>query len=388
MSRRKAVIALTHSEWLSGAEKDLLEVVTSLRDEYQFELVMPTAVGSLRREVEAKGISVHAMRMPSWVYGGRPPLALAWWWSLLVFQMQFFHRLAQSGPSYVHCNSVKAAILAFLPSLLTRTPLVLHQHDILGSSRSTRALLYVLDAVVHRYIAVSRAVAENLTSLGAAPEKIDVVYNYLYGEWTRRADGDAATLRRELSFEPGEVCFVSVGQLAEWKGVDLIIRAFSGVVRAGVRGRLLIAGGPLGADAEPYAAGLRHLTSALGLEDKVQFLGFRSDAALLLEAADVYIHGARRPDPFPLTVIEALAAGTCVVASELGGIPEVVEHGVNGLLYPAGEVDALEAALLSVSRDPSMRERLGKEGEQTIRVRFDGARNLEHLRSALRRVSG
>jgi glycosyltransferase involved in cell wall biosynthesis len=106
---------------------------------------------------------------------------------------------------------------------------------------------------------------------------------------------------------------------------------------------------------------------------QMQFVPYRTDTATVAtyyQAADVYVH-ATRADTFPLAVLEALACGTAVVASSVGGIPEQIEDGRSGLLIPPGDVHALAAGIDALLRDRDLRTRIVAEGTRDVRRRFD-----------------
>src|SRR5207245_2767384 len=97
----------------------------------------------------------------------------------------------------------------------------------------------------------------------------------------------------------------------------------------------------------------------LAVQDRVVFLGFRKDVAQLLREFDVLVHASLIPEPFGQVVLEGMQAGLPVIAADAGGPAELIEHGVNGLLYPAGDREALASALVTLAGNPELRARLG-----------------------------
>jgi glycosyltransferase involved in cell wall biosynthesis len=149
-----------------------------------------------------------------------------------------------------------------------------------------------------------------------------------------------------------------VGRISPWKGQDVFLRAF-GQAFSGDGARASIVGSPLFGE-EDFDAEIQALAASLGLGGRVTFTGFRDDVAAELRTMDVLVHASVIPEPFGLVVVEGMAAGLAVIASDAGGPSEVVEHGVTGLLYPPGDVDALAAALRQAASDPDLRRRLGQ----------------------------
>ena len=118
--------------------------------------------------------------------------------------------------------------------------------------------------------------------------------------------------------------------------------------------------------------GLEALTADLGVADRVRFLGFRSDVAAVMSALDVLLVPSTMPEAFPLAILEGMAAGRPVIATWVpGGIPEIVEDGVTGLLVPPYDPGALATAITRLLIDPHLRERLANAGRTRVAVRHD-----------------
>ena len=110
-------------------------------------------------------------------------------------------------------------------------------------------------------------------------------------------------------------------------------------------------------------AGLRAQARALGLEPRVQFLGFRTDIQLLLHAADFFCL-ATQSEGLGSSILEAMSAGLPVVATRVGGVPEIVEDGATGILVPPADPGALAGAMARMAGDRGLRERMGARGRE------------------------
>lgn len=203
-----------------------------------------------------------------------------------------------------------------------------------------------------RIVANSRAGAEFARARMSLPQDaIDVVYNGV-------ALGPPAA---PVSGAPVTALFV--GRLVEQKNVPVLLRAMRRLQDAGTPLRLRLAGdGPLRGECVAQAA-------ALGITGRVEFLGERADARELMAAADVVVLPSRR-EGLSNVILEAMAAGRPVVASDVGGSAELVEHGRTGLLFPSDDDAALAAALSALAADAARREVLGTEGRRRAEERF------------------
>jgi glycosyltransferase involved in cell wall biosynthesis len=145
------------------------------------------------------------------------------------------------------------------------------------------------------------------------------------------------------------------GRLAPEKGVDVLVRAFRLVRDRVPEARLLVAG------SGPAAGSLGSLVAQLELGGAVELLGQldMERVAALFGGSWVHAVPSRWPEPFGLTASEAMMRGTAVVASDVGGLADIVQHGVTGLSVPAGDVEALARALIRILSDRSLAEQLG-----------------------------
>jgi glycosyltransferase involved in cell wall biosynthesis len=163
-----------------------------------------------------------------------------------------------------------------------------------------------------------------------------------------------------------------IGHLTPWKGHEVFLEIARAVADRIPRSRFVVVGGSIyethGHSGYPEA--LRQKTAALGLSDRVTFLGARDDVPDLLAALDVLVHPPTAPEPFGRVLAEAMAVGRPVVAARCGGIPEVVEDGVTGFLVPSADVGAFAAAVVRLLEDPALCRRLGHVGRRRAEARF------------------
>jgi glycosyltransferase involved in cell wall biosynthesis len=182
-----------------------------------------------------------------------------------------------------------------------------------------------------------------------------------------RRDGDGA--------ESGEFVFGYVGRLVPVKNVPMLIRAFERVHEQAPHARLVLVG-----DGE-LAAALQEVVTARGLVDAVRFAGWCSDLVAVYRSFHALVLGSVN-EGTPVAAIEAMAAGLPVVATAVGGVPDVITDGHDGLLVPSGDEDAMAAAMLRVLRDAGERRRMGEAARHAVRERFSARRlvtDIEHL---------
>jgi glycosyltransferase involved in cell wall biosynthesis len=196
-------------------------------------------------------------------------------------------------------------------------------------------------------VGVSDATASALQSiLGIEKSKLHVVPNGI-----PLRTGVRAKLRSELGLAPGELLIVSVGNLYPVKGHAVLIDALA-KLRERTGWRLAIAGR---GEEEPR---LRVQAATAGIGDRVHLLGFRDDIADILAAADLFTMPSLS-EGLPLALVEAMSFGLPVVVTAVGGVPEVVTDGVEGMLVPPSDASALATALGALLADAPRRQKMG-----------------------------
>jgi glycosyltransferase involved in cell wall biosynthesis len=171
-----------------------------------------------------------------------------------------------------------------------------------------------------------------------------------------------------------------VGRLAPWKGQELFLRAWAVVQeRLAALGpdapaaTALVVGDALFAVDEAYAASLPALVDDLGLGATVTLPGWHPEVERLLADTDIAVHASTVAEPHGQVVVEAMAAGVAVIASAAGGPTELIDPGVDGVLVPPGDVEALADALVALIVDPDERRRLGERAAERVRTTADPA---------------
>jgi L-malate glycosyltransferase len=218
--------------------------------------------------------------------------------------------------------------------------------------------------VVDRLLAVSLALQESLVSRFGI-EKVTCVHNAVDVDEIG-STRDPASLRNELGLGHRDVIIGTMGRLAPVKGLEIFLRAARIIKDRDRIAKFLVAGdGPLHDQ-------LVGITRRLDLEHEVLFLGHRCDNHDILGIMDLFVLPSLS-EGIPLVLLEALALARPVVATAVGGIPEIVEHGVSGLLVEAGDANALAGACLRVIDDPVFGRQMGSAGRRRVETAFSAA---------------
>jgi glycosyltransferase involved in cell wall biosynthesis len=280
-------------------------------------------------------------------------------------------------PDVVHTHTAKAGALGRVAARLAGVPVVVHTyhgHVFRGyfSPKRTRLFLAIerwLARRTDRLLAVSETVRRELLELGVGrPDRMDAVpvgldlERFLVSRAGRRA------LRAEIGVGADVPLVGIVARLVAIKAHEVFLRAAARVAARRPETLFVVVGGG------ERRTELERLAAALGLGPRIRFLGWRADLERIYADLDLAVLCSHN-EGSPVSLIEAMAAGTPVVGTRVGGIPDLVEDGVTGCLVPPGEPGPLAEAIVALLEAPERRRALGAAGQRRVRLRH----GAEHL---------
>ena len=247
------------------------------------------------------------------------------------------------------------------PELGLKVVTTLHGTDItlVGSSPSFRPVTQWSIEQSDGVSAVSRFLRDETYRQIPVKKEIDVVHNFIDPD--RHDVHDPQCIPEKRS--PRQATLMHISNFRPVKRVEDVIRIFA-YVRESMDARLVLVG-----DGPDYSR-TRELVEKLGLADYVRYVGGVDDVAPLLKAADVLLLPSET-ESFGLVALEAMASGVPVVASRVGGLPEVVEHGVTGYLAPMGDVEAMAGFCLKILGNPGLADAFSQAGRRRAAACFD-----------------
>jgi len=371
MNRPKTQVLYVHwgDEGIRGSERVLLDLLSGI-DRTQFTPVLWCNAQTMATAARALDVQTRVSPMPILLGWDAPRLDVAGYRRLLAEGGSI---IREFGVQLVHANSGAPNQWMVPAARQARIPLLAHLHAIYRLRERCTLLLQQAPMIV----GCSRAVVRPFEQDGVPDSRLRVIYN---GVDTERLDpGDAQKLRESLGIDPSAFVIACAGALITLKGFDTVIRAL-GITRGrGIDAHLIVAG------EGPERGNLTRLAGQLGVGAQTHLVGETGNIGTILRAADA-VAVSSHIESFGLVAAEAGAAGRAVVATNVGGIPEVVEDGITGLLVAPRDEKAFAEALTRLARDSAMRTALGDAARRRVLGKFSAqaaARSFENLYSEL-----
>ena len=342
MGRRpRRILHIVSSLGVGGMERMLLQLSTAQQAAGHRVSVLALRPGTLEQEAAERSIRTRVLSSDAGRLG-RSLEALRFFW--------------EENPDVVHVHNPTSLQYAVLSKLVSHSAIVVTIHgDQDTHARLGSPLEWKLTSAA---VIVSHAAGKTLRLPGRAGPFI-VVHNgvsVVTADARQRADARA-------EWAAGDSCVgIMVARIDGKKGHGTLLNSLKTLSHPGLT-MWIVGDGSERPAAESQAAQL-----GLG-PDRVRFLGRRSDVDRLLNAADFFVLPSDI-EGLPMSVLEAMAHGLPIVATQVGGVPEIIDHDGNGLLVPAGDVAALAAAIHRVATDPALRRRLGDAGRERVSTAF------------------
>lgn len=365
--------------------KLLLPLIRGLQ-QAGFEVEAACADGPYAREMRANGLVVHPL---SFVRRGLT-------WRHLVVFVQLLRLMRRRRFDVLHTHTTLASVVGRIAGRLTGIPVIVHTaHGFRFHEHRhplANAALIRLESIMghhftdHLFTVSGEDEQTAIRRRIVAPGRVERINSV--GVDARQFDPSVPSTvsRAEFNLRPNDRVVGFVGRLVREKGVVELVTAIRTVVDGVPSARLLVVGDTLASDRDRGASGaVRAEVDRLGLREHVIFAGFRDDVAAMYRLMDVFVLPSWR-EGMPVTVIEAMASGLPVVATDIRGCREEVVDGVTGYIVPRQDAPALGQAILRLVSDLGMARSMGEAGRQRAVAEFDESTVVAQQVAAYRRL--
>jgi len=331
-----------------GLENGVVNVINRLNpDRFRSSVCCLKQAGEFAARLK-DGVAVHQMD-----WRGGNDLRLAW---------RLARLFRRTGTDVVHTRNAEAFFYGFLGAKIAAVRILTHSEH--GRTFDDRPFRFWVQRMFSRHtdgiFAVSEQLKRDLAErVGIPAGRLKVIYNGV--DTSRFVPSNRSRVRAAWGIVADELVVGSVGRLVQVKNYPLLLRAMSSL--AADRVTIVLVG------AGPERATLETMARDLGIAERVRFLGHREDVAELLPAMDVFVLPSVS-EGMSNTLLEAMAAGVAVVASNVGGNPEIVRDQLDGLLFESGDEAGLHDRLQKMLADPVLRARMGRAGRERMLREF------------------
>ena len=367
------ILFYNHTSQVSGAERVLLLILSRLkRSRFQAVLVCPPN-GQLQKEAKALNVRCADVGQLNARFTWRIDALIRYVASFVSTIRQVRARVRDHQPELIHANSVRAGLVISAATIGLGIPVVWHVHDLLPKHPlSTCIRLFTLLRPPLHIVVVANAAADRFKGklLRRFPKraKVAVVYNAV-DTAKLHSTSTSVSIRKELRIRNSDRLIGIVGNLSPVKGQLELIRAFAEARKRIPNLVLLIVGSALFNRGDGYQKQLLAEVRDLRLKPYVRFLGQRNDVPAILTALDLLVMNSRS-EAFPLVALEGMAAGIPVLATAVGGLPELITHEANGWLVPLGDDPKFVDGIASLLEQPDLSTRLATQGHQHVTKNF------------------
>lgn len=376
--QKKKIAFIEETAEMGGTEFNLLYFFQNIDISKIEPIVICPREGKMTAQMREIGVQVKIIKMPKFISTGfrvGDKIILnpfAYIINILIFLPVIFRLklfFKTENTNLVHTNCLIAHIYGGLAGRMAGIPVVWHTQDIISPDLAfgmvRKMFILLAKKIPSKIVVISHAVGEMFSGFGQ--EKLILIYNAV--DLSKYNNQRNQSIRRELGISDPAILVGMVGRLTVWKGHKDFIRAAEKV--AGQKGNVkFIIVGDTVFEKQSYLDHLKKLVQDLDLAEQVIFTGFRSDIAEVMQSLDIFVLASNLPEPFGRVIIEAMAAGKPVVATNLGGVPEIVIDKVTGFLVPPSNPEKMAIKILELINDKEKRNLIGKAGRKRVEELF------------------
>lgn len=360
---RISVLYVHDARFFSGLERALINIFKGLNRRHFIPFFIGSVWSDHEFEVQAKKENVRCFTTKLGFIEKtlNPVRLLIYLFNWLISGIAIVAIIRKNNIDLIHSNSFLSTFYSFIPSLITQKPIIWHENATMGYSGFRRTIIAILSLRVRYFVAASKSVRQHLLALGVNPQKIKVIYNSVDIDGFKQKP--VLDLRKKYHIPKSATVVGLVGQLSPWKGQIDFIQAANLVCQKDKQVYFLIIGQLNNSE---YEQRLQDLVARKKLQRRVIFTNRIKNVVDIYSNLDILVMATTTQEPSALVLYESMAGEIPVIATNVGGNPELITQNKTGVLIPPNNPKAMSNAILNLVNNPKLRNILGRNGRKMI----------------------
>jgi glycosyltransferase involved in cell wall biosynthesis len=384
MKKSRTILFVSNSLGVSGAELIMLDLMRAM-DRGRFIPYLLCDERNKQLMERARDLNIEFRTTSKYADGAKAGISgialkkiLAYVRGILGMHFELTKVIRTIRCDLIYANAYPCCLYCLLPAQIMKKPLIWHVFNIREISKYNWFNYKIAGSICNKIITVSNACADNLLKANIPRRKMVTIYNVREFKMPSNS-AKMSVVRKELGIGKQTKLIGLFGQPIPEKGHEYFIQAAFDVIKIFPESKFIIVGYLYDSDYQKY---LNKLVDDLNLQNHIVFAGWRDDIPEVMSSIDIMAHTRVTPEPAALVLIEAMAMGKPVVASNTGGTQELILDNVTGILVPPKDSQAMANAIIDLLRNPEKARQMGFNGKKRVEENFTldkHARSIENL---------
>lgn len=390
--KRNILFLMNGAKLPRGGEFLTLYLITHLKKDLFHPILVYACNGVIVQELKEKGIDAIDINLdkkitdiyPREIKLYNPFFILTFLWRLFLSRgiFKLNKLLKEKNVHLIYCADNLSKLIGGIAGKMSGVKVVAHCHDDFKEDALGKIMKVFYLLLLDRILTVSEKVRKFFTVRGRISPKAITIYNGIDSEVFNLSKVDD-NLRIELGLKDDAIVLGSIGVLEKDKGQRYLFEAMTRLKSEGIDNIICVVCGT-----GPQEAELKEFVQRSGIGDEVLFLGFRDDIPKILKITNIVVITSLTIESFSMIAVESMAMKVPVIATDIGGLPEVIDDGKTGILVPPADIDSLCRAIRYLIKNTDIRLKMGEDGRRRVIEHFTIEENVRKTESLFLEVLG
>lgn len=383
------ILFIHQSAELYGSDKTLLLLLKNLnKSQFNATVVLPFD-GPLKQELELAGVKVVIAPVLKLYRKMMSPKGLIGFLSDIKKAYKILDKLRKETPPDIIYSNTLAVLLGIFYARKTKIKHLWHVHEIIESPKIfTKTFKKLLAQKQNTRIVYNSYATRNFWSQAATKDKELVIWNGIETPKVLLPLEEVEQIKQQtFQVDKKHIIIALVGRISRWKGQQVLLEAFEELTKEFQNIKLVFIGSPP-PNQEGFQMQLEEKIAEKKLQDKVTLISFTKDIEALWQSIDIAVVPSIEPEPFGLVAVEAMLAKKPVIASNHGGVAEIVVHNQSGFLVKPNDADDLKQAIKKLILDEDLRKKMGETGYQVALQNFSIESYVKNFENLFQEIKG